>query len=381
MSLQLIVVTKYRYRGWTKNMYDYLPSSNLPIFDCTTLEAQQENYDAIWRSISEHSCCVVRVIDDEALLAQYANQIDELHELLCQDKSTPNSARTMGGIVKRFGAGAHPYALEWRLLPIIRSLFATLYDTTSSDMTVSNDAVCILGEDAKRGPWSRNVETTKADFFRRTGGKLPGHVDVNPIEGTPGSYIANVLKQHGKYFLQSSLTLLPVPRGGASFVYADMPMSEVYRPTTESLYDVYNIKSGDYITLGEKGYDMAHGKWKQVDNIPAGCLILFCGIHANKLADKTASTNRRAASYICWLPRSLFGFSQSSWDALKKKKMDSLVNGKTTDHNPINYNFVEYGGNHYSNGKGRTRVIFGTHENQSRPVYSDDLYERILEAL
>lgn len=362
-------------------MYDYLPSSNLPILDCTTPEAQQENYDAIWRSISEHSCCVVRVIDDKALLAQYAVQIDEIHQQLCNDKSTPNASRSMGGVVKRFGAGAHPYAVEWRLNPIIRSLFATLYDTTPDDMTVSNDAVCILGEDAKRGPWSRNVETSQADFFRRTGGKLPGHIDVNPIEGTPGSYVANVLKQHGKYFLQSSLSLLPVPEGGASFVYADMPMSEVYRSSTESLYDIYKIKAGDYITLDEKGYEMTNGKWKQVDNIPAGCLILFCGIHANKLADKTAITNKRAAAYICWLPRTLFGFTQSSWDNLKQKKMQSLMEGKTTDHNPINYNFASYGGNHYSNGKGRTSVMYGTRENQRRPEYSEDLYARILEAL
>lgn len=364
-----------------KYMYDYIPSSNLPIINGTTLEAQQENYDAIWNAISEHSCCIVRVIDDESILSEYATQVDELHQKLCQDKTTPNGSRSMGGILKRFGAGSHPYAVEWRLNPIVRSLFAVLYDSTSSDMTVSNDAVCILGEDAKRGPWSRNVHTKEAEFFRQTGGKLPGHVDVNPINGSPGSYIANDLKTRGKYFLQSSLSLLPVPAGGATFVYADIPMEEVYRPRTTSLYDAYNIKYGDYVTLKEDGYGMVDGKWRQVDNIPAGCLILFCGIHANKLADRTASTNKRAAIYICWLPRSFFNYEQWIWDTLKEKKMKALIEGKTMDHNPINYNFVSYGGSHYSNGKGRTKVIYGTSENQSRPVYDESLYARILQAL
>ncbi|AHA54564.1 hypothetical protein EhV145_00010 [Emiliania huxleyi virus 145] len=61
--------------------------------------------------------------------------------------------------------------------------------------------------------------------------------------------------------------------------------------------------------------------------------------------------------------------------------MKALIEGKTMDHNPINYNFVSYGGSHYSNGKGRTKVIYGISENQSRPVYDESLYARILQAL
>ena len=366
-------------------MYDFLPSCSLPIYDATTHDKQIQLYDQIWESIRNHGCCKVRVIDDPEVLHLYHQQADELHAMLCQNKRTPNGSKTMGGIVKKYGAGAHPHAVEWRLNEIIRSLFAVLYQEQSENMTVSNDAICILGEDAKRGPWSRMVQTEENSFFRRTGGKLAGHIDTNPVYGTVGFYMANDLKKENKYFLQSSLTLKPVPPGGATFVYADVPIDVAKNPfvtdATGNQTEAYNLsQSSDFTTLTESGYYNFRNTWKQVDNVPAGTLILFAGVHSNKLADFDCVTNARAAIYICWLSRKyMYGWNEERKRQHKQNKINNLLQGRTTDHNPIAYNCKSYGGSHYSNGKGLTTVMFGPNSNV--PVYSPELMSRIYDAM
>ncbi len=365
-------------------MYEFLPSCSLPVHDGTTYEKQREIYHQIWEDIRNHGCCKVRVINNEQVLQLYQQQADELHTMLCKDKTTPNGSKTMGGIVKKYGAGAHPYAVEWRLNDIIRSLFAILYQDQKENMTVSNDAICLLGEDAKRGPWSRSVQTEEASFFRKTGGKLAGHIDTNPVYGTVGFYMANELKQENKYFLQSSLTLKPVPKGGATFVYADVPIDDAKNPfVTNALgnqAEAYNLSySSDFTTLTESGYYHFRNTWKQVDDVPAGTLILFAGVHSNKLADFGCASNARAAIYICWLSRKYMnGWNEEIKRQHKQNKINSLLKGRTTDHNPIAYNCSSYGGSHYSNGKGRTKVMFG---GNNAPVYSPELMSRIYEAM
>ena len=77
--------------------------------------------------------------------------------------------------------------------------------------------------------------------------------------------------------------------------------------------------------------------------------------HGNKLADPGVDPQRRVV-YIAWQARALVP-DEDERRALKRKKMDALLSGGTTDHWATHVPKV-HRDVHYSNGKRKTAVLY-----------------------
>lgn len=96
-----------------------------------------------------------------------------------------------------------------------------------------------------------------------------------------------------------------------------------------------------------------------------------CG---NKLADHGVDPERRGV-FVSWQARALVPDAEER-ATLKRKKMNAVATGGSTDHWSTHVPKV-HKGSHYSNGKGVTQVLYAE---GSPPVYDADLARRVEEA-
>lgn len=330
----------------------------------------------IRRCLREDGVTVVQLYDeDDPLMEEYEQGMDECAATLRADGGTPHGGRAMGGITKRYGGACHPKVALIRVDAKARGVHAAIYGVESRDVCTGWDAIGVLGEDAVRKSPSRVPPDDPARaYFQLTGGSLQPHVDVG--QNSYGARMETRMREAHPIFsscVQSFLVCRSVPRGGATLVVSPGPWYETGPDSAH--FDMNNGR--DFCIATEQGYAHLHGTWRAVDDVPRGCLVLWLSRvpHGNKLADIGVDPRRRVV-YISWQSRALVD-SEEERRALKRKKMEAILSGGTTDHWATHVPAV-HRGSHYSNGKQITNVLF-SHDRP--PEYDDELLARIEEAL
>ena len=140
-----------------------------------------------------------------------------------------------------------------------------------------SDAVAYTRPDThrQRPPWRRSSNSLKGDtekaLYALTGGKLQSHMDLGL--DTPGTKIAAKMRNIHPAFpwlVQAQHLCHSVPKSGYTFVFVP---GESLEPHQESHF--YHISGRDFCACTKAGYDFFHGKWRCVDDVPRGCLILW----------------------------------------------------------------------------------------------------------
>jgi hypothetical protein len=209
-------------------------------------------------------------------------------------------------------------------------------------------------------------------YHALTGGSLKPHVDVGV--GSYGARMEETMRAVHPEFpvcVQSQFVCRAVPRGGATLVVSPGPYYTAEEPTNPLHFDT--SKQTDVCVCTPEGYAALHGTWRAVDDVPRGCLIVWISRlpHGNKLADPGVNPQRRVV-YVAWQARALVPDADAR-AALKRKKMDALMSGGTTDHWATHVPKV-HRGSHYSNGKGASAVLYTT---ASPPTYDAALLAAI----
>ena len=165
--------------------------------------------------------------------------------------------------------------------------------------------------------------------------------------------------------VQGQYVVTSVPEGGATLVVS--PRGDV-APNAE---EFHVEKRGDFCKATPHGYEVLRDTWRAVE-APRGCVILWLSRlpHANKKADYGVDP-RRFVIYVCWQSRALVDESERA--TLKRKKMDAINSGGTTDHWPTNGK-RNPGGNHYSNKDKKTKVVYSR---ETPPEFSQELLAKI----
>ena len=355
--------------------------SSLHIIDATTDERRVQEAATVCQTLRQRGCAIVRVVDDPATLRRQADEFASLRHDLSPAHATPSGARSMGGITKYYGAGVDPRVMQIRLQPAIRHIFALIHQVEPDQLAVSVDAVALLGVDAQR-PRRRasHAESARKAYLRETGGALEAHVDISPRGRSAGVVIEEQLAASGGfgYSVQGQYVVEPVCEGGAAFVYA-----EGDHTGPRAVGDFVTGSRDDFTPLSEAGYERYSSTWKSVEQIPGGVLILWLSRtpHGNKLASFGAATPKRGGVFVCWMPRALSG-TREQQNALRKRKLDAALEGRTGDHWP-NMLARKYGGAHYSNQNGKTNVLYGMTKGQQMgaPPWSENMRADVFEAL
>jgi hypothetical protein len=257
----------------------------------------------------------------------------------------------------------------------VRALFAAIIDKSPQEVMIGCDAVTIVGNDAARKsrPQARilSQEDSKKAYMALAGGTLQPHVDVGV--NSHGSKMEAKMEEVHPVFsrcIQSQFVMYDVPRGGATFVVA--PGAYYDHPADNTLFDTSTGR--DFCICTDKGYDHFRGKWRAVE-APRGCLILWLSRtpHGNKLADFEVDPRRRGV-YISWQARDLV--SEEERNVLKRKKMDAVLEGASTDHWSTNMSRT-YRGSHYSNGQKKTKVLY---DKSNPPKYDDEMLAKMSSA-
>lgn len=356
--------------------------STLDIIDATTVARRESEISFVRHSLTQYGCAVLRLVDDEDTLSAHASDFASLRSDLSVQNHTPSGARGMGGITKYFGAGVDPRVMKVRLQPAIRHVFSLLHNMPACDLAVSMDAIALLGVDAVRASRKRKGAALSAHdaYLDATGGTLEAHVDISPGGDSAGARIETELGKLGGIGLsvQGQYIVEPVPKGGATFVYAEGDHTGPYDPQ----HFVVSSRD-DFTPLSSSGYERYARCWRAVEQVSAGCLILWLSRtpHGNKLADASAPITTRGGVYVCWMPRALSG-SEVEQRTLKKRKLEAALDGRTGDHWPTLLK-KKYGGAHYSNRNDRTSVLYGRSKglNHGEPAWTPELREEIEEAL
>lgn len=316
---------------------------------------------------------VVRLYSEEDAAA-FEQGMDALAAGLREDGGTAHGSRGMGGIVKIYGAACHPAAARVRTDPRARMVHAQVYGLDSDQVMSGWDAVACVGQDAARTrpPTAAALQHPDAQkaYFALTGGTLEPHVDIGV--DTYGSRMEERMRELHPDFpwcVQSQFVCASVPRGGSTFVFSPGPVAE----PDPRLFDVSTGR--DFCVCTPAGYEHFRDRWRAVE-APRGCLILWLSRtpHGNKLADAGVDPKRRGV-YVAWQARELVP-DVAERQALKRKKLDAVYAGGSTDHWATHVPKV-HKGSHYSNGKGVTKVMYSAH---APPVYDEELTRRIEEA-
>ena len=338
---------------------------DLAVHDATTpIDVVRE--DLVRRGVS-----IVRVVDD-ARAALIEDRTSHVPSLLRTDGGTPHGSRCIGGIAKRYGAACDPAIAEVRVMDEIRELFASLYGLGADEVMTGWDAVAITGNDAGRvrPPTQRALEHAKAQkaYKALTNTDLPPHIDIGVR--TIGARVEERMKDLHPILpccVQGQYVVTSVPSGGATLVVS--PGEYVDAPPNSEWFDV---EKRDFCPCTSAGYEALRGTWRAVE-APRGCVILWLSRlpHGNKLADFGVDP-RRFVIFVSWQARALVS-DEAERRALKRKKMDAVETGATTDHWSTHAVKV-YRGSHYSNGAGTTRVVYSA---DHPPVLSDALRAKI----
>ena len=303
-------------------------------------------------------CVVTLYAEDDPRAAAYEAGLDAAAASLRPDGGTAHGARGMGGITKTYGAGCHPGSARVRTDPRARAVRAAIYGLEPNDVFASWDAVAVLGTDAIRKKPARRALAHEYDekaYFALTGGTLQAHVDVGAA--SPGAAMeARMRAVHPDFAacVQSQFVCKTVPRGGATLVVSPGP--HYAAPPAPGLFEA--AAGRDFCPATPAGYRAYAGTWRAVE-VPRGSLVLWLSRtpHGNKLADVGVDPERRAV-YIAWQARALVGDyeGEDALRALKRRKLDAVYAGGTTDHWATHVPKV-HRGSHYSNGKGVTQVL------------------------
>lgn len=330
--------------------------------------------DVIREDLKLQGVTVVRVVDDERA-AEIEQRTSHVRTLLREDGGTPHGARGMGGISKGYGAACDPSVAEVRLMDEIQTLFAGLYGVETSEIMSGWDAIAITGNDAgrDRAPTTAALNHGNAQkaYQALTNLTLQPHIDVGV--GTHGSKMEDKMKDLHPILpccVQGQYVITSVPRGGATLVvspgaYADVPPNP----------DWFTVDNGrDFCPCTPSGYDALRGTWRAVE-APRGCVILWLSRlpHGNKLSDFGVDPHRFVV-FVSWQARALV--TDEERRVLKRKKMDAVTTGATTDHWSTNATRV-YRGSHMSNGAKKTKVVYSA---DHPPAYDDALRAKIEDA-
>ena len=328
--------------------------------------------DALRTELKRTGVTVVRLYtEDDPILDEYERGMDQAASESRPDGGTPNGGRGMGGITKRFGTGCHVGAAKVRMDPRARSVHASIYGV---DQVMSSwDAVGILGTDAVRKAFPRQmpVNDPQKHYHTLTGGSLQPHVDVGiDSYGSRMEERMNAVHPEFSICIQSQFVCRTVPRGGATLVVS--PGAYYDLKSTNPLY-FDTSKNNDFCVCTPDGYATLHGTWRAVDCVPRGCLIVWISRlpHGNKLADPGVDPQRRVV-YIAWQARALVP-EEEERQSLKRKKINAIMSGGTTDHWATHVPKV-HRGSHYSNAKGLTKVLYTA---DHPPVYDANLMATI----
>ena len=314
---------------------------------------------------------------DDPTLSQYLENLNTVMTRVKPGGGTANGARNMGGITKGYGGTCTEKVWTIRLDPRTRECYAHFYPP-GMELKVGCDAYVGLEDDAVRNFTYKGGRTKEEnEFFKLTGGSLKGHIDVHPTNmGTMGNQALETLKKISSDFphsIQGQLVLKDVPKGGAAFICA---------PGEHVATDVSHFNQGargDFSTCTPAGYKHLHGKWRAVDGIKAGTLILWDSRlpHGNKLADAGVDCKRRGL-FICWQPAALVPEEMRA--DLKKRKFQAITNGGSTDHwaGYVPGGNKGHSGSHYSNGKKLTKVI---HNSDNPITFDSEMAEKIMDAI
>ena len=342
----------------TYTTHEFLEGETLPLATA----------EAIRADLRTHGFAVVQLYDT---CPDYEASMNQLAQALRPDGGSAHGGRGMGGITKVYGAACHPAAAAIRLDPRARAVHAGIYGLAPHEVMSGWDAVAILGTDATRSAPFKPHTDPKKHYFALTGGSLQAHVDICPGTTSYGAKTEAKMAEVHPVFphcVQSQLVCRTVPRGGAALVVA---------PGAHAAPDSrhFDATSGrDFAVCTDEGYKHFHGQWRAVE-APQGCLILWLSRtpHGNKLADKDVDPQRRVV-YISWQARALVPDAERA--ALKRKKMDAVYSGGSTDHWSTQVPKV-HRGSHYSNGKGLTHVLY---DRERAPTYDADLARRVEDA-
>lgn len=312
---------------------------------------------------------------DSPKLQFYQQKINEIIDLVRPDGLTPNGSMRMGGILKRYGAASAEQSFYARLAPPVKAIFQIVY---GPNLMVGCDGLVALRSDAGR-TFTNDKKSTpeKNKYFNWTGSSLQAHIDVHPsCDSSPGNKALKRLQEVNPRFpaaIQSQFVLRDIPAGGATFVAAP----GYHRHSDPKFFNCEGQK--DFCVCNDAGYREFDGKWVAFDNIPAGSLILWDSRlpHGNKQADPGVNCERLGI-FISWQPRSL---AQEDHQMLKKRKLNAIQNGGSTDHwaHYVPVGGRGHGGSHYSNGKQSSKVI---HSRENPVKFEDPILEKeILDAL
>ena len=325
----------------------------------------------------QNGVAIVQLYEEEdPKLKQYVNDLNEIMNKVKPSGGTANGAKNMGGITKGYGGTCTEKVWGIRLDSKTRACYQALYNNL--ELMVGCDAYVGLEGDAVRN-FSHKKDRTREEneFFKLTGGSLQAHIDVHPTKmttvGNQALRTLNNINPEFPHSIQGQLVLMDIPKGGATFICA--PGEHV--ATDVSHFN--NNAKGDFSTCTPAGYKHLHGKWRAVDDIKAGTLILWNSMlpHGNKLADAGVDCKRRGL-FICWQPAALI--PDQLREDLKKRKFEAITNGGSTDHWAGYVPGVNKGhsGSHYSNGKKLTKVI---HDKGNPITFSDEMKEKIMDAI
>ena len=330
--------------------------------------------DAIREDLNLQGVTIVRVVDDERA-AEIEQRTSHVRTLLREDGGTPHGSRGMGGISKGYGAACDPSVAEVRVMDEIQALFAHLYGVENRDVMSGWDAIAITGNDAGRDrpPTTAALNHTDAQkaYKALTNSTLQPHVDVGV--DTHGARMEETMKGLHPILpccVQGQYVVTSVPRGGATLVVS--PGEYMDAPPNPEWFTVDNGR--DFCPCTPAGYTALRDTWRAVE-APRGCVILWLSRlpHGNKLADHGVDPHRFVV-YVSWQARALV--TDEERRVLKRKKMDAVTTGATTDHWATNATRV-YRGSHMSNGEKKTKVVYST---DHPPPFSDALRAKIEDA-
>lgn len=313
---------------------------------------------------------------DDPVVRQYLENLNAVMLKVKPGGGTANGARGMGGITKVYGGPCTEEVWVIRLDPKTKLCYAHLY--TGMELIVGCDAYVGLEDDGIRNfNKKKDRNTAENGFFKLTGGSLHGHIDVHPTKTTTvGNEALKTLKGISSDFphsIQGQLVLKNVPKGGAAFICA---------PGEHVATDVSHFNTGakgDFSTCTPAGYNYLDGKWRAVDGIKAGTLIMWNSRlpHGNKLADDGVERERRGL-FICWQPAALI--PEDMKENVKKRKFKAIINGGSTNHwaGDVPGGDKGHSGSHYSNGKQLSKVI----NDKKNPIKFDpEMKKKIMDAI
>lgn len=350
-----------------------MESLNIPVLEYTSPTLP----DKMKEHLRVHGVVLVQVYQpDDPILRLYLQNLNAVMIKVKPSGGTANGARNMGGITKGYGGTCTEEIWTIRLDPKTKECYACLYP--GKKLNVGCDAYVGLEDDAVRNfVYKEDRAREENEFFKLTGGSLHAHIDVHPTKMTTmGNQALKKLKEINSdfpYSIQGQLVLQDVPKGGAAFICA--PGEHVGTDTNH-----FNRSAkGDFSTCTPAGYKHLHEKWRAVDGIKAGTLILWNSKlpHGNKLADAGVDCKRRGL-FICWQPEALI--PEELRADLKKRKFEAITNGGSTDHwaGYVPCGNKGHRGSHYSNGKKLTKVI----HNSDNPIeFGPQMTEKVMDAI